>query len=127
MEKEISANAGSNDVRDSKTRLIRRRLREQEFRTLYPHVSVLSCLFSWPGKSFQISPVFFPQFMLQGFCPHFLSSLRATGQMRGDAECNYYPVTLTLELAATKMAIIRLFTETRPTSQSFSQITGHVY
>lgn len=73
-----------------------------------------------------LSCVFF-HFLVQRFCPKFLSSLREMGQVGWGKKWHYYPVTLTLELAATKVVIIRLFTETRPTSQSFSQTTGHVY
>lgn len=70
---------------------------------------------------------FFFHFLVQRFCPKFLSSLREMGQVGEVKKLHYYPVTLTLELAATKVVIIRLLTETRLTSQSFSQITGHVY
>lgn len=108
----------------SETQLVWRHLREQEFCILCLHAS---CLFQWPDESCQIPPVFFPTFWFRDFAPNFCC-LRATRLGGGeDEEWNYYPVTLTLELAATKMVIIRLFTETRPTSQSFSQTTGHVY
>lgn len=69
-----------------------------------------------------LSCVFFP-LSCSKILLKILSGLRENGQVGGYEEWNYYPATLTLEFAATKMVTDRLFTETRPISQSFKNWT----